>query len=393
MTTKEKIDEALKSVDEETNFEVIAEMKAAMNAVYGEEKNQILKPSYETIMSRAEEVGFALSIKREVGQLEQKNVYSYLKRSFADCVTYHIIIHFPEVKITNGHREHLIRNMFVRLFVKPNGTVFTHMQGIRTTLTEAELMSHYVHSHLPRFEGRVMKYHNFCLGVGEINQVLAILNTKFTSANFMMLLMHIKNFLEWESKEGHPYMFLENVFKRGHGGSYELPEHLALSMVPHLINQMRSVFTVEQMMRLFTYTVGDKGIEVKSTLEGEKEMANIIRQLDPNTLLNSNYPIETWLSLRDSLGRYYPLPIGRAATSAVDERPILVFKGTEFKLEIIERQNTQENETFANPKVTTAACKELSRLTSKVALTTPGIRTGSALNYNTRFAKSDQVPV
>lgn len=393
-TVREKIEAACLEVEDNTNFDILTEMKAMLNSVYGEERNQITKPSYDTVQKRLTDAGIWSIVARTVETMEQSRVLSYLRSSYQDCIAYQILIHFPEVTIKNDKDEHLIRNMYVRLILRPDGLIASYIQGMRTTVTEAEFVSQYVHSHLPRLNASQITFHSFCTGIGEINQVLALLNTRYTSANFMMLLMHIKNYLEWESKEGHPYMFMENVFSRSDRMSTynALPDYIASNAANYIISEMRRDLTISDIMKLIKFDVTERSITIQSTIELEKWMANKIEHWDVNTMFGSGYRNVLFLSLRDNGGNYFSTPeSGRRIT--FERGPILNFKGRDIEFEVIERSQTHTNEIFANPKITKETCKKLSRDLTKVALSSAGIKSGSSLVYNTRFTEPDKIPL
>jgi len=394
MTVKEKIEKLIEESVEGTDFNVVTEIKAMLNSLYGEERNQIVKPSYETIKNRASEVGIDVSNIGTLAGLTPNQLRTYLTNYVPDGLSYQIIIHFPEITITNGSQEHLIRDIYVRLFLRPNGTLFSAIQGMRTTFTEAELLSQYVHSHLPKADFNSIIFNNFCTGIGEINQVLALLNSKFTSANFMMLLMHIKNFLEWESKEGHPYMLIENIFRRDtRRGSYNgVADYIVIKAADLIMTCIRNKLTVSEIMNKFTFTVSERNIVATATLDMEKWMAKEMENWDVETLFGHSWTPSNFVSLRDSEGRYHNLPAG-VGRLVYQQGSILNFKDRNIELQIIERSQTQTYETFANPKITKETCKKLSRILTKTALTSAGIRSGSALVYSAGTPSSNHISV
>jgi predicted transcriptional regulator len=392
---KEKIEAACLEVENDTNFEILTEIKAMLNSVYGEERNQIIKPTYEIVHKRLRDSGYWQNVVRNLDGLSQTRVRSYLHSLYNDCISYQIIIHFPEVTIKNDKDEHLIRNMYVRLFLRTNGVLGSYMQGIRTTVTEAEFLSGYLHSHLPRLNPLSIDFHTFCTGIGEINQVLALLNSRYTSANFMMLLMHIKNYLEWESKEGHPYMFMENAFMRSSNMSTynALSDHMASLAADIIITEMRGHMDIPSVMKFVKFDVTERAITAQSTPDFEKWMATKIERWDMTTLFGLvGFRNSILLSLRDNAGQYYALPEG-SRTITYQPGPILNFKGRDIEFEVIERSQTHTNEIFANPKITEETCKKLSRDLTKTALSSPGIKSGSSIIYSTRFTEPDSISV
>lgn len=388
MDPKEAIEGAIAQIEEKSNFEVIAEIKAALNSVYGEERNQITKPSYESVMKMAKDAQISTYLREILSNLDDKsNAARRLEEQVPDALNYQITIHFPEITISNDSDKHLIKNIYVRLFLKPSGTIGSRMQGLRSTVTESEFQSQYLHSHLPRLIPDRIIFNQFCTGIGEINQVLALLNAEYTTANFMMLLMHIKNFLEWESKEGRPHMYIENIFTR----SEDMMLHNLLSTrdakeaAINIIEAIKANETAEDVMEMFKFEVTEREIKVRSTLELERWIASQIMYWNAGyiqAIFGRSIPRRVLLSQRDNTGRYYATPEGQMRMNH-QTGPILNFKGREIQFEITERKQTQTNETLANPKITEETCKEFSRYLTKTALSSPGIRSGSSLIYNT----------
>lgn len=398
MTPIEKIEWAISQIEETTNFEVIAEMKAAMNSVYGSERNQIVKPTSQGIIDLWRSMGNEHVNTDKLSNLVGQQIMLFLAEH-PTVFFYQAIIHFPEITITNGTTSHKITNIYVRFSIKPDGKIVPTIQGMRTTLTEIEYLSQYLHSHLHRLSASKIRFTNFCTGVGEINQVMALLSNVYSSANFMIFLMHIRNFLEWESKEGSPYILMENIFRRDTvlvAESNNLSTWLAENAANYLVDFMGKNIGVEEFMKMFTFTVSEKGIVVKETLKAERWMALEIGTWDARRIrkiLGGSYSLNAVLCLRGVEGTYYAMPGGTMQNMTPYDGVILNFKGQDIRFQITEKLETKKNETYANPKITKEVCKKLSRLFTKEAITTPGIKSGSALVHNTRTSESDNLPV
>jgi hypothetical protein len=386
---KEKIEEYLKVIEEKTDFTVLSEMKAALNSVYGEERNQIVKPSYESakeIATRREDDAFF----RHLDGYEGERLFSILKDHFPSYFQYSAIIHFPEITIKNDSRKHLIRDMYVKFNVRPNGTINPYIEGVRTTVTEGELRTGYFHSHLPQFSPMYIRFEGFCTGVGEINQVLALLNTKYTTANFMMLLMHIRNFLEWESREGNPFMYMKDIIRRSAPLSEmgSLNDRTAERVSDWIVEKLRAL-SPQQLTELLTFNVTERYIKVRPTLEMEKWMANTIRVSGPYV---ASADWRRLVAVRNSEGVYYSLP-SNASQVVHQTTPILNFKGKDLTLQVIEKTETTTHEIFTVPKITKTVGEKLSSILSKTALRSAGIKSGSSIEYSTRTSGTDNISV
>jgi hypothetical protein len=391
---RDKVEQAVKKLEENTDYAIMAEMKAALNSVYGEERNQIIKPSYDSLLESARADDIEGSLIRSLDNHDGDSLYKQLITYYRSYFNYRILIHFPEITIKNEKREHLIRDMYVRMTLRPDGTISSTMEGLRTTLTEVEFISSYLHSHLPRFDAYNIRFYQFCTGVGEINQVLALLSVKYTQANFMMLLMHIKNYLEWESKEGHPYIYMENVFKRSAllSSNNSLVDSIADLAAEHIIGEIMRVTSIEEIMSDFDFSVTERAISVTPKVKLEKWMGLLIERWDIRAMFGRSVRDHHLLSLRDNEGKYYALPENMRNLSH-QQGKILNFKGKDIEFQIIERSQITTYEAFANPKITKAVGKKLSSILSKHALTSAGIKSGSSLIYNSAAPKPDNISV
>lgn len=147
-----------------------------------------------------------------------------------------IIIHFPELTISNSRRESIdIKDLFIKTKVtgwqsKKEKLTFNPPMGSRTTVTIGEYESTYRHSHLNGFDFKtsdgnsICNFSNFCTGTSgnegtDINMIQMMLNAEFDVDFLKAYLFHLKTFAEWESKEGVPYQHISDVINK----NYSLP--------------------------------------------------------------------------------------------------------------------------------------------------------------------------
>lgn len=134
-----------------------------------------------------------------------------------------LIIHlyFDEITIKNSNkRSHVIKDLFVKIifdFIDDNYVLRNELYGYRTFITQNEANVSYCHSHLS-INGK------FCLGSGPLRKFMdsysysLCLIKKYIDAFDEMLLM-IFHYVRWESLEGTPYRYLQNIVNRSSSNS------------------------------------------------------------------------------------------------------------------------------------------------------------------------------
>lgn len=148
------------------------------------------------------------------------------------------IIKFDNVTVTNENNvSHEISKLLVKFTINYGYKLTSRVGGFRTKFTEAEMGSHYVHSHLPGFspnvweyEGEVnpfeFAYNDFCVGTGSFcNAVNALYDpdcSHFTvdlqesqasirPLDFQVFVEMLKDFVATESLTGGPYSRIQNI--------------------------------------------------------------------------------------------------------------------------------------------------------------------------------------
>lgn len=393
---EEKIEEIVSNLESTTDFSIMREMKEILNKVFGEENNQILKPSLFTMERLAEEEGvhpnFVAAINKEgtTNYLER-----WLKSHLQDALSYQIIIKFPEVEITNGKEKHIMKDLYVRVLIKPDGTIRSGLSGTRGKLSIHEIRSQYAHSHLPYCYPRDMSFQPFCTGIGPINQVMMVLSTKFSVVNFKMFCFHLKVYVAWESKEGKPHMYIENISKVNKHTEYYLSESHARDAGYFLLKDLREV-DHEMILSMLDYDVLPTKIEVKVNSEFEKwasaKMNNWnLDEAFPGSRIEKNCLFNT----KDSSGKYHPIPRTYCCDDLYNkDKVILQFKGENIKLQadmpqIVDTEIIKDEEKVPNPVITKYISEKLSRSLSKTAFSNARIRAGSAGTSKPETAGSD----
>jgi hypothetical protein len=123
-----------------------------------------------------------------------------------------LIIHYPSVTLSrNGTgKTHTIYDMYLKLSFNDDLSVFTDVvKGRRTTLSEAEVLKGYQHSHLASHYNP-KGWNNFCFGNTPLAELMLSFFDGIDVDKFLVLLFWLEDYLGWESAEGGPYQsFLE----------------------------------------------------------------------------------------------------------------------------------------------------------------------------------------
>ena len=144
------------------------------------------------------------------GRCNPKNFKSYQRLS-KNKETFNILIHYPEINITNSlNFKHKIQDLFILLVIKEKKLM--NMVGFRSTFTFREIVARYTHSHI---HSGIYNYGTeFCTGDsgsgfnGTYNSMLYNVPTK---EQFEHFIHSLTQFLSWESIEGVPYIPLIRV--------------------------------------------------------------------------------------------------------------------------------------------------------------------------------------
>jgi len=137
-----------------------------------------------------------------------KDIEPY-KRNITKSKNFNVLIHYPEVIITNSKGyTHKIKDLFVVLMFYAGR--LEDIKGFRTTFSSKEFVSGYMHSHLP--VGDIHRVNSFCKGSSEFNDiVIKFKNHEVTELTFKHLLFSINSFIKWESLEGGPYIKIVGI--------------------------------------------------------------------------------------------------------------------------------------------------------------------------------------
>ena len=148
------------------------------------------------------------------GTLDEQvaRVLNYLK---SVSTYWSIIIKFPHETITNEFGKKVeIYDFFVKVNIRYNGT-YHGMSAIKSTYTEDQFYSGYVHSHCPSVRqdaNGIKEWKSMCFGSGPINSTMRTLSDpNHDSRVWVALASELRQWVRTESTDGGPYFRMEHI--------------------------------------------------------------------------------------------------------------------------------------------------------------------------------------
>lgn len=365
------IDNHIKELGGEETINSIKIMKEILNKSFGEENNQIIQPSLESFEEQFKIFGYYDGY---ICCHTSTQVREYLRNY---KIGYQIIIYFPEVTITNSIKNsHVIKDLYVKFIFGEDARMYPAMWGVRTTLSTDECLAQYMHSHLPSYNPSVINFNHFCTGEGEINQVIALLSTKFDEVNFTLLCLHLKVYVGWESIEGTPYRHISNIGIAGTGNLRR--NEIASIYVDKVVGILKSAMfhggDSKKIRDSLSYRITQASVLVEATEDFEKWAADYIMKVDKNEIEKYKNDNLWLLCVKDEAGNYFQPDLQRNNRRIIAQTtPILKFKGQDKFLTITKQTNEIKSEKYLNPIITQKFCWSLTRDFTKIALNSKGI--------------------
>ena len=145
-----------------------------------------------------------------------EGVIRSLKREYETLKPY-ILVWWPRVTVTNeNNKSVVIQDLYAKVEITTEGRIPYENRGFklnRTTFTEVQFNSGYLHSHIPHFSG-VPDFDNPCLGTGPINNTIMDLKNGFEDTVWMLFCQELSLYVTVESLRGGPYFRMENIGSR-----------------------------------------------------------------------------------------------------------------------------------------------------------------------------------
>ena len=124
---------------------------------------------------------------------------------------YQIVVHFPEVTITNeNNKSIIIQDLYAKVCINGLGNLCSGPLFNRATYPYIQMVRGYMHSHI---NGIVTNddFTSSCLGSGPINRTINSLRLECEEGLWKLYCIELEKYVHVESLHGGPYHRLENV--------------------------------------------------------------------------------------------------------------------------------------------------------------------------------------
>lgn len=368
----------IKKVERETDMNTLTKMKDILNRTFGEERNQLVKPSLESI----EQYIKCLPPSAVLTWRNSTNLQVMRALRENNLLDYRIIIHFPDVEIKNSRgRTFNIKDLYVSQAVSPAGKLKGPLRGLVTSYFFTQYQIGYMHSHLQRFDSSTNvgpTFGPFCLGTGEISMVIAVLTAAFDEINFQLFCFHLRNYVHWESLEGTPHIPFSNVrIDTGVPLHSRLLPMVASDIAKSIASKLLKKFDNQQMEEFIQVGITQSKIEVKATDKLQILMAQMLSAISDNCgqdlKVTCAFPYSSVAAHKDSLGKFYPIDRPRVRSIIFPDRPALYFKNKEIRFQTTGSEpENNDNIVYVNPLITEQFNKQLSAEFTRTAIVAEG---------------------
>ena len=124
---------------------------------------------------------------------------------------YQIVVHFPEVTITNENNKSItIQDLYAKVCINSLGKFIVGPLFNRATYPYIQMVRGYMHSHI---NGIVTgeRFTSSCLGSGPITRTINSLRMEYEDGLWELYCIELEKYVHVESLQGGPYHRLENV--------------------------------------------------------------------------------------------------------------------------------------------------------------------------------------
>lgn len=341
---------------------IFLQIKEILNKYFGDNNNQIIKPTFADskrfLMHNYDNMN--LQLIKSMDSARQAKLWGHLK----------VYIKFDDITITNGSTSHDIKDLWVRFNVGKTGAV-SNLQGLRSYMTFEEARVGYMHSHLPATpmtSSTPPNFEHFCLGTGEITQVIMFLADQFDTINFTLFCLHLKNFLAWESIDGVPHIYLNGIEsgnnRRGFNSGIinQSPETFNQTVITKVVeiikDQIATTVPIDVLRTIINPFIVDDDVSILLNEKLEIWLGTIISSFTPEQSRLVGGERSTFLCRKNRDGVHIRIGSRNRNTEVREPTaPLFQFKGNPIYLTIgglnqpLNDNINQNNNVYANPQV------------------------------------------
>lgn len=265
-----------------------------------------------------------------------------------------LLVWWPEVTVTNEFdRSIVIQDLFAKVPLNTSGCIpyeYSGFQLTRSTFTETQYSSGYVHSHIPHQDPSSMpRFKDPCLGSGPIRNTILELKNSSDETEWMLFCEELSRYVTVESLFGVPYIKMESI-----GKSNELPlfkdfiSRPSIAFFPNIemdtLNQFihyyilhgnfhfsfaESSFQCGLSFYEYIIDVSNSFIEWFNTHGTQEERERLFEN-------------KVIISARVDNGKFYKPISSNYSHNPLIGRTVLTFKGRDFPLRIIQSERPEE---------------------------------------------------
>lgn len=268
-----------------------------------------------------------------------------------------IIIRIPKETVTNElGLSTVIYDLFVKISFTRSGRMVWGISYKKSTFTEAQLFSKYIHSHCPRLcYDNTEAWNGVCTGSGPINNSMHLLGDENTPLQvYYGFISELRQIIRVESIEGGPYIRMESIMSphtpvksvvaKSAKGLFNIrnsnPKHLKALLKSYILSNYMKFGFINKKFCLGT-TFVEWLIEFTEYAKAWGE-ANNVPIIDTSVILKDNK-------------LYVPDPnISQAElkrTENLINKPVITFRETEYKIRIIDDSSSKQVRKLIAPEI------------------------------------------
>ena len=260
-----------------------------------------------------------------------ESIVNYLKtiRPFWD-----IIIKFPHETITNEYGKKTdLYDFYVKVSLAHRGT-FHSILSIKSTYTEDQFYSGYVHSHCPSLrhtEEGIKEWKSMCFGSGPINSSMDALRSERCNENmWIAFASELRQWVRTESVDGGPYFRMEHISNKYEEIKVAVPERPPYIAKSWLQPLMKSYLRAKRLKIGYTGSRYCLGTTFAEWLVDFSNYALVWRK-------KNQVPVPTMdtMIINNNICRINNSRVYDASHAGLIGRTVLTFKGEEIPLKVI----------------------------------------------------------